>query len=900
MSDNPSQVSNGGPAEGPTGRPVRKGSGAQARRGGFSPLRDLPSTFWLLSAGVSLALQRWIVAPQWLVIHLVVLGAASHSILVWSRYFTYTLLKVPPRPGDQRQQSARLALLNLGTLGVVSGVLGSWPIIIVLGATAVAGAAIWHAFALYRQMRAAISVRLRSVVRYYITAACLLPVGALLGALLATGHDLDLPARMLVAHVVTNVFGWLGITVAGTIVTLWPTVLQAPLAEGAERAAARALPWLAGGVIATDVCALLGLRMATSAALLVYLMGIGILFLPFLRTLRSKHVHDIAALSLLAGVSWFVFIVVFLDVVLAVTPGWGEATARLVQVTPAVAAGFALQMLIGAMSHLLPVALSAGEPNTGGRANAFMNRAAPLRLVLVNGGLLLALLPAPALVHALGWALVASAVLAFLLLMRLVGPTTRKARAELARQGEAKPATAEPSPVTGERRRASALIGLAVVALAVAIGVGLAPSSTSAASKLRVVPTGATTTVTVSAKGMRFYPGSIAVPAGNRLVVQVRNDDPTTTHDLVFPNGSTSGLLRPGAAARVDVGVIGGSLEAWCSIPGHRQMGMVLQVVATGAAATKARASTSTAMTAPGMASNGNATSAAALIDLSKSPPADFQAHPAALAPIPRGRVHHITLTVQAKIREVAPGVRQELWTYNGSTPGPVLHGRIGDIFDVTLINRTSMGHSIDFHAGQVSPDEVMRTVPPGGTLHYVFRATHAGIWMYHCSTMPMSVHIANGMFGAVVIDPPGLAPVAHEYVLLQSEFYLGAQDGVVDADKVMAERPDLVAFNGYANQYVARPLTARVGDRVRIWVLDAGPDRPTSFHVVGGQFDTVYLEGAYLLRPSAGASQSLGLQVAQGGFVELRFRAPGHYNFVTHVMVDAERGARGTIAVSP
>jgi nitrite reductase (NO-forming) len=173
---------------------------------------------------------------------------------------------------------------------------------------------------------------------------------------------------------------------------------------------------------------------------------------------------------------------------------------------------------------------------------------------------------------------------------------------------------------------------------------------------------------------------------------------------------------------------------------------------------------------------------------------------------------------------------------------------------------------------------------------------------MYHCSSMPMSAHIANGMFGAVVIDPPGLPRVARSYVLVQSELYLGPQGGSVDVDKLRAERPDAVVFNGYANQYDHRPLPARVGERVRVWVLDAGPDRTTSFHVVGGQFDTVFSEGAYLLRPGnpeRGGSQALTLGPAQGGFVELTFPEPGNYPFLSHVMVDAERGAHGLFAVS-
>jgi nitrite reductase (NO-forming) len=210
------------------------------------------------------------------------------------------------------------------------------------------------------------------------------------------------------------------------------------------------------------------------------------------------------------------------------------------------------------------------------------------------------------------------------------------------------------------------------------------------------------------------------------------------------------------------------------------------------------------------------------------------------------------------------------------------------------------MGHSIDFHAGSVAPDRPMRTIAPGQSLIYRFRADRAGIWMYHCASMPMSAHIANGLFGAVIIDPPDLDQVERSYVLLQSELYLGAQGGPVDVAKLQAERPDAVVFNGYVNQYDHRPLAAKPGERIRIWVLDAGPNCSMSFHVVGARFDTVYSEGGYLLRRSSeGGSQSLALAPAQGGFVELTFPEPGHYPFITHVMVDAERGAHGIVSVT-
>ncbi|MFC7479335.1 multicopper oxidase domain-containing protein [Luedemannella flava] len=182
----------------------------------------------------------------------------------------------------------------------------------------------------------------------------------------------------------------------------------------------------------------------------------------------------------------------------------------------------------------------------------------------------------------------------------------------------------------------------------------------------------------------------------------------------------------------------------------------------------------------------------------------------------------------------------------------------------------------------------------------YRFRATKAGIWMYHCSTMPMLYHIGNGMYGAVIIDPPDLAEVDREYVLVQSEFYLGADGATGDLAKMRAERPDAVVFNGYVAQYAHRPLTARAGERVRVWVLDAGPGRDSAFHIVGTQFDTVYREGRYELRPDdPGGAQVLDLAPAAGGFVEVTFPAAGHYPFVSHAMVDAERGARGLFEVS-
>ena len=376
----------------------------------------------------------------------------------------------------------------------------------------------------------------------------------------------------------------------------------------------------------------------------------------------------------------------------------------------------------------------------------------------------------------------------------------------------------------------------------------------------------------------------------------VDNTDQTDVHDLVLETGHDTGRLAPGESAVIDVGVSGRNLDGWCSVVGHRQMGMVLSIEAVGAPVAAAD---------PAAPPGADAQDPRAGHEMTMGEPASDTVIPdPVLPPLEPGRVHRHTFTITEQDMEVAPGVTQEMWTYNGSSPGPTLHGRVGDTFVIRLVNLGTLGHSIDFHAGQRAPDKAMVTIPPGESLTYRFTATRAGIWMYHCSSMPMSAHIANSMFGAVVIDPPDLPPVDKSYVLVQSEHYYGPEGQPVDMDKLLAERPDAVVFNGYHNAYDHAPLTVKVGERVRIWLLDAGPNRPLSFHVVGGQFDRTWLEGDWLLgsakAPSrTGGSQSLALAVAQGGFVEVVFHEAGRYPLVNHVMIDAERGAHGAIEVT-
>jgi len=442
---------------------------------------------------------------------------------------------------------------------------------------------------------------------------------------------------------------------------------------------------------------------------------------------------------------------------------------------------------------------------------------------------------------------------------------------------------------------------LARPALAGTSSSGLGSAAVTAAAEgpategTTVPATGHTTEVTVTVQGMTLTPSSIEVPAGDTLRVVFANQG-DQRHDLVFANGSATESIAPGTQATLDVGVVTGNLDAWCSLPGHRQMGMALQVIAVGGpAGAGAVRDLQDDVQVPTMA---DLLAAAATATPS----------PAELPPLEATTDHVVTFTVTEKVQDVAAGLARTVWTYNGSSPGPVLHGRVGDTFRITLVNGGTMGHSIDFHAGELAPDGPMRTIEPGESLEYTFTATRAGIWMYHCSTMPMSQHIANGMFGAVVIEPVDLEPVDRQFVLVQSDQYLGADGAPADAAKVAAGIPDVVGFNGRAFQYDAHPLAARAGERVRIWVLDAGPNASWSFHVVGTQFDTVWSEGAYTVRHGVSSDgltsgvtgvQTLALLAAEGGFVELVPVEAGHYALVNHQMSLAEKGAHGLLEVS-
>jgi nitrite reductase (NO-forming) len=238
-------------------------------------------------------------------------------------------------------------------------------------------------------------------------------------------------------------------------------------------------------------------------------------------------------------------------------------------------------------------------------------------------------------------------------------------------------------------------------------------------------------------------------------------------------------------------------------------------------------------------------------------------------------------------------------WTFGGNIPAPIVHCRVGDTVDIMLTNDVLMPHSVDCHAAQVDPKVALRSVLQGQSGTYRFSPKYAGIFLYHCGTAPVLMHMGAGMYGAIVVSPREPLPRAKEFVLLQSEFYLGtATNGVraFDYQKMLSTLPDYVAFNGRPNQYVREPIQVSAGDRVRFWIVNAGPTHPCAFHIVGEQFETVYL-GAPPLNAIHGV-QTFSVPPGGGMCFELVTDVPGEFPFVNHAFGHGQKGSIGRLVV--
>ncbi len=277
---------------------------------------------------------------------------------------------------------------------------------------------------------------------------------------------------------------------------------------------------------------------------------------------------------------------------------------------------------------------------------------------------------------------------------------------------------------------------------------------------------------------------------------------------------------------------------------------------------------------------------------------------------ISRSKPAHVVVRLEAKefVGALADGVQYKFWSFNGTVPGPMIRVRVGDTVELHLKNakRNRFPHNIDLHAvngpgggGGVS------LVSPGQESAFAFKTLAPGLYLYHCASPVPNIpaHIANGMYGMILVEPEGGLPaVDKEFYVLQSEFFTQPTDqkGVLELsmEKGLAEHPDYVVFNGRDGALLGGELAATVGETVRIYFGNIGPNHPSSFHIIGEIFDKVYVGGAInglvnnnvqtTLVPSAGAT-----------IVEFKVDLPINLLLVDHSIFRVAKGALGVLSVT-
>ena len=277
--------------------------------------------------------------------------------------------------------------------------------------------------------------------------------------------------------------------------------------------------------------------------------------------------------------------------------------------------------------------------------------------------------------------------------------------------------------------------------------------------------------------------------------------------------------------------------------------------------------------------------------------------------PIQRRQPQTLLAELEAveKTLRLADGVEYTFWTFDGTVPGPFIRVRQGDTVVIRLSNRSdsSAGHSIDLHA-VTGPGggAVLTQTPPGQTRAFVWKALEPGLYVYHCATAPVPMHIANGMYGLILVEPAGGLPaVDREYYVMQQEVYTQTANGAKGLapfswQAMWDERPEYVVFNGAVGGVSgANALKARVGERVRIYFGVGGPNLASSFHVIGEIFDRVYQLGSLTATPLADVQTVL---VPPGGAVavDLKAEVPGTFLLVDHALTRLHKGAVAELAV--
>nr|WP_283806074.1 copper-containing nitrite reductase [Bradyrhizobium sp. ORS 375] len=354
-------------------------------------------------------------------------------------------------------------------------------------------------------------------------------------------------------------------------------------------------------------------------------------------------------------------------------------------------------------------------------------------------------------------------------------------------------------------------------------------------------------------------------------------------HDIVFPDQDAKSPRVTGKGASTTIAfrpAKSGDFSYFCSVPGHRLAGMEGQFLVTP------RPAPQTVVEA----------------DISREP--DDVPPPIGKRAPQTVRVDLLSVELEGRLAE---GTTFGYWTFNGKVPGPLLRVRVGDTVEIHLKNAadSAMIHSVDFHAA-IAPGggAAALQVEPGGEKAITWKALVPGLFVYHCATPMVAEHIANGMYGMILVEPEGgLPPVDHEFYVMQGEIYSDipyGQHGSAEfsVEKLLAERPEYFVFNGSVGALSKlHPLKAKVGDTVRIFFGVGGPNHASSFHVIGEIFDKVDLFGGLTTPPLAGI-QTVTVPPGGAAIAEFKVEVPGTYTLVDHALARAERGLLGILHV--
>ncbi|MBU6428318.1 MAG: nitrite reductase, copper-containing [Cyanobacteria bacterium REEB65] len=376
---------------------------------------------------------------------------------------------------------------------------------------------------------------------------------------------------------------------------------------------------------------------------------------------------------------------------------------------------------------------------------------------------------------------------------------------------------------------------------------------------------------------------TLRVEPGDVVQINLRNGE-GAEHDIAIPEFhvvSNYVIGQNASTAVVFKADRPGVFSYFCTLPGHRQAGMEGQIVV------------------------GNVVQAAPSsgLDISRDP-ADL---PPPIGDRPPERVKFNLEAIERK-GLLAPGTTYDYWTFNGKVPGPFLRVRVGDTVEIHLKNdaRDRMIHSIDLHCvmGPGGGSALMQ-VPPGQEQVFTWKALYPGLFVYHCATPMVAEHISNGMYGMVLVEPPGGLPkVDREFYVMQGELYTNlpfGQHGLAEFDeqRMLDERPTEFVFNGAVGALTdAHPMRAKVGESVRIFFGVGGPNYSSSLHVIGSLFDKAYLFGSLTTQPLRDI-QTISVPPGGSTIVELRPMEPGRYVVVDHALARMEQGLVGFLNVT-